>query len=407
MVNTAPVHSAMGQQASSGTIDCGVLHAWKSPLDVFEYLQPGWHEYVLAHVPVAWRDYALGVGDRPSANLVSGPLHPDLAYYNPLGDYLPDSLPADAVAAGSDLALLERQHLEPHRIQTALLCHGLGALVPALGTVRLSIELTRALNDLTVDRWLSQDKRLLGVVLVPTQVPEAAAAEIRRIGEHDQMAAVLLCANGLARPFGHPAYAPIFEAANDLELPIVIQPGGDQTVETASYPAAGGVPGTFAEFRTLAPQSLMTHTASLIGQGVMFRYPNLRFLLLGGGVTWVTPFLWRFDTDFKAFRHDMLWLKSMPSEVFRKHFYVGTWPFTYAAAEGRLAEYLEADHDLGELICYASGYPDSEFADPESVAEALPPEWRSKVLRANPLRFLGRSATDSAAAVTASNSERE
>jgi hypothetical protein len=221
------------------------------------------------------------------------------------------------------------------------------------------------------------------------------------------MAAVLLCANGLARPFGHPAYAPIFEAASELDLPIVIQPGGDQTVETASYPAGGGVPGTFAEFRTLAPQSLMTHAASLIGQGVMFRHPNLRFLLLGGGVTWVTPFLWRFDTDFKAFRHDMLWLKSMPSEVFREFFYVGTWPLNDANAGGsRLADYLEVDHDLGELICYASGYPDSEFADPEAVAHALPPEWRSKVLTSNPLRFLGRSVADRAAAVTVPNVER-
>jgi predicted TIM-barrel fold metal-dependent hydrolase len=393
-----------GDDGLAGVVDCGVLHSWRTPLDVFEYLSEGWREYVLAHMLPAWRDYARGVGEKPAGKLTSTPLTPDLAYYNPLGDYLPGSLPPDAFAAGCDPELLRQQHLDPSRIGRALLCHGPGALVPVHGVTRLSVELSRAVNDYTIDRWLTADDRLYGTVLVPTQVPEAAAAEIRRVGGHARMAAVLLCANGLAKPFGHPVYAPIFEAAHELELPIVIQAGGDQTVETASYPAAAGVPGTFTEFRVLAPQPLMTHAASLIGQGVMYRYPSLRFLLLGGSVGWITPFLWRFDTDFKAFRHDLLWLKHFPSEVFREFFFVGTSPFNFSAANGSLGRYLAADHELGEVICYASGYPDSEYADPPAVASALPVEWRSKVLHENAMRFLGSRAGAAQTAETVTTS---
>ena len=102
------------------------------------------------------------------------------------------------------------------------------------------------------------DPRLLGTILVPTQVPDAAAAEIRRVGANDRMAAVLLTVCGLARPFGHPCYAPIFEAAHELDLPVVIRTGTNQTID-AHVPAAGGVPSTFTESRALAPQELMTH----------------------------------------------------------------------------------------------------------------------------------------------------
>jgi predicted TIM-barrel fold metal-dependent hydrolase len=377
-----------------GAIDLSVLHSWASPLDVFEYLPAGWRNYIAEHMPRQWHDHMLGNAPRPPGRLVSSPMSSDLAYHNPLGDYLPGSMPDDAYAAGSDLELLRQQHLDAAGIRLALLCHGPGMLVPAIPVPRLTAELTRAINDWTVDRWLEADSRLLGTVLVPTQLPDVAAAEIRRVGSHPRMAAVLLAANPLGKPFGHPIYEPIHAAAEETGLSLVISAGGDQTMETSTYPAAGGLPGTFAEFRALAPQALMTHAASLIAQGVLHRWRSISCLLLGGGVTWMTPWLWRFDTDYKAFRQSALWLKSRPSEVFCERFLVGTHPFRLGAAVERLAAYLQVDHDLAGVVCYASGYPDRDYYSPEVVAAALPQEWESKVLRENALRFLHQVPED-------------
>jgi predicted TIM-barrel fold metal-dependent hydrolase len=385
------------------TIDLNIQQSWASPIDVIEHLPAGWREYAYAHMAPAWQRFYANGGERPEGRPGSTILSLDAAYQNPFGDYVEGSVAPDAIAAGSDPELLRRHHLDPCGIDAALLCHGIGALVPSHGVARLSVELTRAINDLTVDRWLSSDDRLYGTVLVPTQVPEAAAAEIRRVGAHDRMRAVLLSVTGLGRPFGHPAYAPIFEAAHELELPVVIQAGGDLGMETATYPAAAGVPSTFAESRVLAPQALMTHAGSLIAQGVMDTYPSLRFLLLGGSVGWITPFLWRFDTDHKAFRHDVLWLKKPPSEVFRECFFVGTGPLKFDAAGDRFARYIAADHGLEDVLCYASGYPDRERDEPASVAAALPAGWEGKVMSENAERFLtGRrsAAPEPEAAVT-------
>jgi predicted TIM-barrel fold metal-dependent hydrolase len=400
VASTAPITADAG--IDGGVVDCGVAHAWASDLDLIEYLPEGWREYVLAHVPRPWREFAWGEGERPKGRMAT-PIMPDLAYYNPLGDFALGSLPEGADSAGSDLGLLRAQHLDPASIRTALLCVGTtsGALVPGLGVVRLSIEATRAVNDFTIDRWLNAEERVLGTVLAATQDPAAAAAEIRRAGEHPRMAAVLLTVSGLARPFGHPAYTPILEAAYEMDLPIVIQAGSDQAMETATYPAAGGVPTTFSEFRVLASQSLMTHAASLISQGVPMRYPSLRFLLLGGSPGWITPFFWRFDSDFRSFHHDVRFLDEMPSTVFRRHFFVSTFPMRFEAAGDRFAKYLAVDHELGDVICYASGYPDQEYDPPSAVAAMIPPEWHSRVFNDNPRRFLGaRAATHAGAAAS-------
>ena len=137
----------------------------------------------------------------------------------------------------------------------------------------------------------------------------------------------------------------------------------------------------------------MTHVASLISQGVIYRYPSLRFLLLGASAAWITPFLWRFDTDFRAFRHDVMFLKGLPSDAFREHFFVGTFPWCFEAAGDRFARYLQIDHHLEEVLCYASGFPDRESSDPSIVAAALPDGWAAKALHDNPLRFLGPRST--------------
>jgi predicted TIM-barrel fold metal-dependent hydrolase len=315
----------------------------------------------------------------------------DLMYHNPAGDFVAGSVPPGAAAGGCDVALLRQQHLDPDDVEHALLCHGTGMLVPALAVPRLTVEFTRAINDWTIERWLTVDPRVSGTVLVPTQVPELAAEEIRRVGRHERMAAVLLGANGLGKPFGHPVYHPILKAAHELGLPIVIRAGGDELVESATYPAAAGLPGTYSEYRVLAPQTMMTHTGSLICQGVMNRYRSLRFLLLGASIAWITPFLWRLDTEYKAFRSDVLWLRTLPSEVFRERFFVGTHPCVFSGAEDRLVRYLAVDHGLEDLVCYASGYPDGECTTPSAVQRVLPPSWRAKVLRENALRFLGRA----------------
>lgn len=371
-------------------VDVGVYHNWATALEIVEYLPPGWRQFVADHVRQPWHDFLLGLGPKPAGPLGFGPLGGDFPYQSPHGRYFPGSQEEGAVAGGSSAGSLVDQHLNPNGIDSAILCHGLGMFVPIGVVPRLALELVRAVNDWTVERWLASDDRLRAAVLVPTQIPDAAAEEIRRIGKPPQVVAVLLGANGLGKPFGHPAYFPIYEAAEEMGLPLIIRAGGDSGMEAPSYPTAGGMPGTYTEFRVLGFQSLATHAASLIAQGVVERFKSLKFLLLGAGATWVTPFLWRFDTEYMAFRQGIAWIQNeMPSDVFHRHFFVGTDSSFQPSDPEVFRAVLEADPSLADIICYSSGYPDREYLSPSRLLEVLPHDWGDKVMSANAVRLFG------------------
>ena len=63
----------------------------------------------------------------------------------------------------------------------------------------------------------------------------------------------------------------------------------------------------------------MTHLLGFISNGVFERYPDLKVVLAGGGVGWLTALLWRLDTNFKGVKREIPWVKSLPSEYVARH----------------------------------------------------------------------------------------
>ena len=71
-------------------------------------------------------------------------------------------------------------------------CLQTGALCSTLAGTDESIVLCSAFNDYLIDQWLPVDNRLKFAMSVPSQDPQASAAEIRRLGKHPQIVAVSL-----------------------------------------------------------------------------------------------------------------------------------------------------------------------------------------------------------------------
>src|SRR5262249_19034182 len=140
-----------------------------------------------------------------------------------------------------------------------------------------------AMNRWTEEEWLAADDRIFGLVIAVCSLPEEAAAEIRRSGENPPMVGVLLSSAGLGAPLGHPADRPIYEAAADVGLPIVLQAGVDATEYAVPTPVGGGLPATTVEYRAFSWHAQAAHVSSLIMQGVFDQFPQLEVLLLGAG----------------------------------------------------------------------------------------------------------------------------
>jgi predicted TIM-barrel fold metal-dependent hydrolase len=359
-------------------------------LDSCVYLNPPSDGAIAAYLATGWQAM-IGSSQRVDVGAYAGIPNgflPNPHLPSPLGDYRPEAL-AVAGLPGSDLAETSANHIERERLSGVLLVHDRLMRTPAISHDRFTVALARAVNDWTADQLLGKEDRLRAALLVPTQLPEQAAAEIRRLGGDPRFASVLLGANGLGRPFGHGIYRPIFAAAAEQGLPVILHAGADLSTDALPHPIAGGPPATYTDHHVLANQSLATNLASIIGQGLFDDFPDLRILALGGGITWVTPFLWRFETDYRYLRLDAPWLKRHTIEYFFESVRVGTHPLEDAPG---LSEYLCVQDGLESLICYASGYPRADADSVDDVRRALPSGWAARALGDNAEALLGRWA---------------
>lgn len=304
-----------------------------------------------------------------------------LRYENPQATDLASAQPIDG-PPGSDYELLVEQALEATGVERAILMFDRGMLAPAITNYFFATAVVKAINDWNLDRWLSRDSRLYGVALIPVQIPDEAAAEIRRVGSNPKIAGVLMGA-GLGKLFGHPLYYPIYQAAAELDLPIVIHRGLDAIPETeTSSGPAGGPPLTFAEYDTISPLAVTSQVLSMITGGVFERFPRLRVCLVGTGVTWIPSWLRRLEILYKAERRDVPWMRRHPTEYVQRHVRVSTYGLELGG-RGMLQRFLAVHPELSELLVYGSGYPSWDTDPISDIENTFPVDWHDAILGNN------------------------
>jgi uncharacterized protein len=347
----------LGESGVPGpVIDCGIHHSFTSSAELLSYLPKRWQSYV---------------GDNQ--------IVPSVPYQRSGGEYVRSSFGSIRTGSpGADKELLS-EWLDRESGQRALLVHESGRYLAGTPNHYLASALCRAANDWTAERWLDSTGKFRGTILAATQLPSDAAKEIRRWRSDDRMVAVLITHNGLNKPLGHPAYHPIYRAAADVGLPIVIHVGTDVLTETVTTPTAGGEPMLYSEYHALAAQSLMTHLVSLIGQGVFERFPSLRVVLYGAGSSWLPGLMWRFDAMFRAMSREVPWLRRFPSDYAADHVKLTTYPIEQAAGN-RLEAVLRAFPALRRMLVFASGFPTWDADTPEAISQFLPAPWVREVL---------------------------
>jgi predicted TIM-barrel fold metal-dependent hydrolase len=344
-------------------IDACVFHDWEGSRTLTPYMAEG------------WRDLVERAGDPAGPiNFKSKPYN-----YSPLARKQPGALSYEQVKSGV---------LDSDRSERVVLGYGVEAmLTTGFHNQRMAAVAAQAANDWTVDQWLSRDQRLYGMVLVASGLPDAAAAEIRRIGGNERMVAVALGANALGRPYGHPVYNPIYEAASELDIPLVLHASVDEAFDQGVSPVAGGAAATYAERRVMASQSPMVHVTSMIIQGVFEMLPNLKVLVVGTGVSWIPAYLWRLDWLYHANAKEAPYLRRLPSEYFVEHVRVATYPLEAPPRPELLSMTLATWPGIEKLVIYASGYPEYDSETAQEILDRVREPWRPRVFRDNALEF--------------------
>jgi uncharacterized protein len=222
------------------------------------------------------------------------------------------------------------------------------------------------------------------MLVVPAQWPEAAAAEIRRLGGRDEFVGVFL--PGAARiPYGNPVYDPIWKAVADRGLAVSVHTHFE-SVGIAGPLTAAGMPDYYAEYHTLCGSGMYGHLISILCHGIFERFPGTRVAMVEGGLVPFVGLLWRLDTNWKACRGEMPWCRRRPSEYVWEHVRFATQPLESPDDPEQLVRAIEFLRPA-ETLMYASDFPHWDFDEPEQTLRQLPAEWREGVRWRNAAEF--------------------
>ena len=336
------------QTARHRVIDCDIHNEITS----IELLMPYLADY--------WRDYIRG-------SAFNGPHANDYPRGAPTSAR-PGSIPPEGGEAGSSLQLVREQALAPWETEFGIL--NCAYRVQSVKQEDLAADLASAANRWQIDEWLAPEPRLRGSLVVPSQTPTRAAAEIDRFGDHRQIVQVILPVRSYI-PYGNRYYDPLYAAAVDHDLVVGIHFGG----APGHPPTPVGWPSTYLEEHAGMAQVFQSQLISLIAEGVFDRFPDLRIALIEGGFVWMPSLMWRLDKEWKGLRSNTPWVRRPPSDYIRQHIRLTVQPVGAPPDPGYILQTIE-QLESETMLMFATDYPHWHYdhddeAWPVTLAEPL------------------------------------
>ena len=327
-------------------------------------------ERVAEYLPEPWRRRFLGGNRGPGV----------LGYWNPGGISRADAVTDDGDRIASHPETLARHYLDPNGIEVGILNPEAVIHIASSPELDYATVLLSAINDHFVNDWLPVDPRFRMSIAVSPHDPQAAAREIRRVGRVPGVVQVLM-GSGARENYGHRMFHPIYEAAQEVGLPVAIHPGNEGAGITGPTGAAGYA-GSYFEWHSGLVTSYITHLISLISEGVFVKYPELRFVLIEGGVSWLPAVMWRMDKNWKALRMTVPWLTEPPSVTVQRHVRLTTQPIEEPDDPRHLRQVLEM-FDSGSMLMFSSDFPHWDGDTPDFAMRFIPANQRANVMSGN------------------------
>ena len=152
-----------------------------------------------------------------------------------------------------------------------------------------AIALARAYNNWLHEAYLARNPRFRGMALIPMQEPAAAAEELCRAVEELGFVGAMLPSTGLRDHLGAKTYWPVYHEADRLGCALGIHGGahGGMGLEALNnYTPVGALGHPFGQ---------LINFGGIVFNGVLDRFPNVRWGFMEGGVAWLLLALERFE----------------------------------------------------------------------------------------------------------------
>ena len=232
---------------------------------------------------------------------------------------------------------------------------GLAGTLPALDDAGLASALATARNSWLAEYCAENPRRIKGTAALAQQDIAASVEELRRSVNEMGFVGASLLPNVRGRHLGDPYYFPLYAEAERLNVPICVHmflgrygsdAAGTERVDKFFYSHLFGHP-----FEQMIALSV------IIGEGVLDRFPKLRFVFLESGCGWLPYWFERLDEHYEVLGVQLPDLKIDPSKFLKR----GQLYFSCEADEKELAHVVDVIGD--DWIVFASDYShfDSRF----------------------------------------------
>jgi uncharacterized protein len=222
---------------------------------------------------------------------------------------------ADALPGGSDPGA-RLVDMNAEGIDQAVLYPTIGLYFSVVEDRDAAVGLAVAYNDWLASYCAAAPERLFGAAMLPLQDPVAAVDELRRaVTELGFVAGFVRPNPCLGRSLSDRAYDSLWDAAEELDVPIGIHEGSSVIVPTL---------GSDRPFNPLILHAVshsfeeMLACAQLIAFGVLERHPGLRVVFLESSGGWAPFWLERLDEQAESFGGFCPDLSLRPSEYFAR-----------------------------------------------------------------------------------------
>jgi predicted TIM-barrel fold metal-dependent hydrolase len=247
----------------------------------------------------------------------------------------------------------------------------------------LAAAMCRAYNNYVGEKCKEFKGRVKGIAAVPLQKPGEAAKELNRAIKDLGLVGTVITGTLWQKNLDDPSFDEFYQTANDLGTAVGVHwitgcfdsPGQERFKDPYFYIHMVGM-----------PFNLMTGIMTLIGGGVMERYPKIKFVFLEIGASWMPYWMWRMDDHYTTGSHRLTTLPQRPSHYVRNdRCFVSCEP-----DEQGLAQTAEAIGD--DRIIFASDYPHGDCDFPDSVTKFrnrrdISEELKEKILWRNAARL--------------------
>ena len=283
--------------------------------------------------------------------------------------------------------------LDKERIQTVVLFPS-ATLISSSLDPGFALAMARAYNDWIADYVRPHPGRMVFAAPVALYDVDAAIAEARRaVGDLGAIAVAVRPNPALKRTLDDPAYDPFHAAVQELGVPLIVHEstGCPDTIGGDRY---GGMmdPDSYIFNHVISHAfEQMFAAMSLIGGGVLERFPDLRVGFMECGCSWLPYWLARLDDhhDHPKLRHQFAGLKMRPSEYFQRQCVVACEPGDHTLP-------LAVQGIGAEKILFSTDYPhfDSggQSVDEFLAIDGLTADDQRRILRDNAIAFFGLEA---------------